>query len=89
MVQLIKSTIEPESWKSDNGSGQGSLRSFTKNGICVLIAYQTFDAHEQIATLLGELREHRQTQRAKDEPAPPNTVQSNRPASETRRPAGR
>jgi len=91
IVQLITSTIEPASWKTDIGSGQGSVRSFTKNGICVLIAYQTFDAHEQIAILLDELREHRQVQTPKDEsPQPKASTQStNKPATETRKPAGR
>jgi len=59
IVQLITSTVEPESWKADGGSGHGSLRSFAKNGVCVLVAYQTFDAHEKIAALLDELRSHR------------------------------
>lgn len=66
IVQLITSTVEPESWKADGGSGKGSLRSFTKSGVCVLVAYQTFDAHEKIVALLDELRAHRQVEKGKE-----------------------
>jgi hypothetical protein len=66
IAQLITSTVEPASWKADGGSGQGSLRSFTKNGVCVLVAYQTFDAHEKIVALLDELRAHRDAQKGKE-----------------------
>jgi len=66
IIQLITSTVEPESWKTEGGSGHGSLRSFTKNGFCVLVAYQTFDAHEKVAALLDELRAHRQAQKNKE-----------------------
>jgi len=66
IAQLITSTVEPESWKTDGGSGHGSLRSFTKNGVCVLVAYQTFDGHEKLAALLDELRAHREAQKSKE-----------------------
>jgi hypothetical protein len=59
IIQLITSTVEPESWKTDGGSGHGSLRPYTKGGVSVLVAYQTFDGHEKIAALLDELRAHR------------------------------
>jgi len=71
--RLITITIEPDSWKreQDKDSGQGNLCSLNKNGACVLVAYQTFDVHEQIAGLLDELRSHRQVQKVKESAAPP------------------
>ncbi len=52
LIQLITSTIEPESW--DEVGGPGSVESFEAN--LSLVVSQTQEVHDQIANLLDQLR---------------------------------
>ncbi|HTQ40782.1 MAG TPA: hypothetical protein VMJ32_17300 [Pirellulales bacterium] len=55
LVDAIKSTINPQSW--DKAGGQGSVATFSDNGVCALIVWQNYDGHEQLETLLQGLRQ--------------------------------
>jgi general secretion pathway protein D len=52
LIQLITTTIAPQSW--DDVGGPGSVESFDTN--LSLVVSQTQDVHEQIADLLEQLR---------------------------------
>ena len=52
LLKLITNTVEPGTWKDEKGTGLGGLQAFTKNGVCVLVVYQTYDVHEKVAKLL-------------------------------------
>ncbi|MDP7015807.1 MAG: general secretion pathway protein GspD [Pirellulaceae bacterium] len=52
LIELITSTIAPESW--DEVGGAGAIESFPTN--LSLVVSQTQDVHEQIADLLDQLR---------------------------------
>ncbi len=54
LIQIITSTIEPESW--DEVGGPGSIDSYEYQGKCVLVFAQTEAIHEQIEQLLATLR---------------------------------
>jgi len=58
LVDLICSTIEPESWRTAGGTA-GEVRPFVGPGLVVLVITQTEDVHEKIAGLLTTLREAR------------------------------
>lgn len=58
LVDLICSTIEPESWRTAGGMA-GEVRPFVGPGLVVLVVTQTEDAHEKITSLLATLREAR------------------------------
>ncbi len=52
LIDLIVTTIAPESW--DDVGGQGSIREFPQN--LSLVISQTQEAHEEITDLLNQLR---------------------------------
>lgn len=52
LINLIKSTIAPDSW--DDVGGTGSMKFFTQNQS--LVVQSTQDIHEQVAELLSQLR---------------------------------
>jgi len=53
LIDLITSTIEPDSWE-DVGTGTGSIRGFDTN--LSLVVSNTQEVHEKIADLLAQLR---------------------------------
>jgi len=53
LIDLITSTIEPDSWE-DVGTGTGSVRGFDTN--LSLVVSNTQEVHEKIADLLAQLR---------------------------------
>jgi hypothetical protein len=55
LVKTIKDAIHPGSVWSDQG-GRGTINPFARENTSALVVLQTFDAHEQIANLLAELR---------------------------------
>ncbi|MFH0983496.1 MAG: hypothetical protein V2A79_18410 [Planctomycetota bacterium] len=57
IVELIRETIEPESWREAGGT-EASIRALEAN----LVVTQTASAHEQIADLLQQLRQERAIQ---------------------------
>jgi len=60
LVRLITDTVEADSWR-DAGGTYGAIREISG----LLVVTQTADAHKQIGTLLGQLREdHLRTIRA-------------------------
>lgn len=52
LVQLLLSTVNPESWR-DNGGAVGNVRPLGT----ILVVQQTRAAHDQILQLLGDLRQ--------------------------------
>ena len=50
----VRNTISPHSWK--DAGGPGALEIFTRDGVCALVVMQSFDGHEQIDSLLTNLR---------------------------------
>lgn len=52
LIDLIKTTVSPETW--DDGGGTGTISSFNVN--LSLVVSQTQEVHEQIANLLEQLR---------------------------------
>jgi general secretion pathway protein D len=54
LLDIIRQTVEPDSWR-ETGGGEGALREL--NG--QLIVYNTSDAQRQIRDLLGQLRRQR------------------------------
>jgi type II secretory pathway component GspD/PulD (secretin) len=59
IVELIRETIEPESWREGASAGtEASIRALEAN----LVVTQTASAHEQIADLLSQLRQERAIQ---------------------------
>lgn len=52
LIDLIKTTVKPETW--DDGGGTGTISSFNVN--LSLVVSQTQEVHEQIANLLEQLR---------------------------------
>ena len=54
LVAAIRSTVSPQSW--DSAGGQGSLATFSDNGILRLVVWQNHDGHDQIEKLLEQLR---------------------------------
>lgn len=57
IIDIIRQTVEPESWR-DTGAGDGSIREL--NG--QLIVYNTSDAHRAVEGLLDQLRAFRALQ---------------------------
>ena len=57
IVELIRETIEPESWREAGGT-DASIHAFDSN----LVVTQTASAHEQVADLLSQLRQERAIQ---------------------------
>ena len=57
IVELIRETIEPESWREAGGT-DASIRALKGN----LVVTQTASAHEQIADLFSQLRQERAIQ---------------------------
>jgi general secretion pathway protein D len=54
IMDLVRTTVEPDSWR-ETGGGEGALREL--NG--QLIVYNTSEAHQQVRSLLSQLREAR------------------------------
>jgi hypothetical protein len=54
LVELITNTVLPQSWEEIGGPGK--IRSSAKNGLQVLVIYQTWRTHEMIEDLLANLR---------------------------------
>jgi general secretion pathway protein D len=54
LIDLITSTIDPESWPEFGGTGSASIRGFPTN--LTLVVSQTQENHERIAELLQQLR---------------------------------
>jgi hypothetical protein len=54
LIDLIRSTLTPQSW--DNSGGQGSVAGFSNGGICALVVWQNYDGQEQVEGLLTKLR---------------------------------
>src|SRR5262249_60866533 len=52
LIKLIMDTVNTDSWR-DNGGQAGAIRELSG----LLVVTQTDDAHKQIETLLGQLRE--------------------------------
>lgn len=52
LIELIKTTVSPETW--DDGGGTGTISSFNVN--LSLVVSQTQEVHEQISNLLEQLR---------------------------------
>jgi hypothetical protein len=52
LIKLIMDTVNTDSWR-DNGGTSGAIRDLSG----LLVVTQTADAHKQIQTLLGQLRE--------------------------------
>src|SRR5262245_59783418 len=57
LADIIRQTISPQSW--DKTGGTGSIAPIGRNGVFALIVMQTFDGHEQIETLLSQMRKLR------------------------------
>jgi general secretion pathway protein D len=57
MLDIIRTNVAPDSWR-ETGGGDGALREL--NG--ELIVYNTSDAHQQVTSLLDQLRETRALQ---------------------------
>ncbi len=57
IIDIIRQTVEPDSWR-ETGGGDASIREL--NG--QLIIYNTSNAHRQVADLLSQLREQRALQ---------------------------
>ena len=53
LIDLIVSTVEPDTW-TENGGGEGEIQPFPTN--LSLVVSQTQEVHEQIADLLEQLR---------------------------------
>jgi hypothetical protein len=66
LIDVIDHTIDPETWKTDKNTGEGAIRSFCNNDICVLVVFQTYEVHDRIADLLDELRTHKSPKTAKE-----------------------
>ena len=66
LIDVVEHTVEPESWKTDKNSSAGEIRSFCSSDICVLVVFQTYDVHDQIAALLDELRTHKSPKTVKE-----------------------
>jgi len=56
LIELITSTIEPDSW--DEVGGAGAIRVCYTRRMRTLVVAQTYQAHQQIQALLSELAEH-------------------------------
>lgn len=52
---LIQAMIAPDSWR-EHGGTQGEIRGFEGPGLAVLVIMQTDEVHEQIESLLTDLR---------------------------------
>lgn len=71
LIDLITSTIAPDSW--DEGTGPGSVYGFEINGKHALVFSQTDEVHRQVAALLDQLRDipdHKTKQQADQENTP-------------------
>lgn len=55
LIEILTSTISPESWREAGGT-QGEVEGFRADGILVLIITQTEAVHEQIESLLTDIR---------------------------------
>jgi len=55
LIELISSTLQPESWREAGGT-IGEIRSYEGPGISVLVVHHTDEGHEQVEKLLGNLR---------------------------------
>jgi len=64
LIELITSTIQPETWRVAGGT-QGECKQYLGAGIIGLVITQTYDAHDEIAELLGGLRAARLPQVAR------------------------
>ena len=56
LIDVIASTIEPESWVEMGGNG--TIEPFLQERLQVLVISQTDEVHEQVANLLTDLRVH-------------------------------
>lgn len=54
LMDAIRTTVSPASW--DKAGGQGSIAAFSNNSVCALTVWQNTQGHEQIDSLLTELR---------------------------------
>lgn len=59
LLDLVTSTIEPETWREAGGT-QGDLQAFVGPGIIGIVVTQTAEVHEQIEALLTMLRAARE-----------------------------
>ncbi|MBA4019687.1 MAG: hypothetical protein C0483_21190 [Pirellula sp.] len=59
LVELITTTILPESWRAAGGSA-GEIKSFRGPGVLALVVTHTDAAHEQVESLLKTLRAARE-----------------------------
>jgi hypothetical protein len=66
LVDIIFNTIEPDSWKTGENPGSGRIQSYKGQGTCVIVVFQTYWVHDQIAALLDELRTHKSPKTAKE-----------------------
>ncbi len=57
LIEAITSSVGHGRW--DGVGGPGSIRAYDGTGIQVLVVSQTYDLHEQIASLLADIREIR------------------------------
>jgi hypothetical protein len=55
LIELITSTIEPETWREAGGT-QGEVKQFYGPGVLTLIVTQTEKVHKQVEELLAALR---------------------------------
>jgi serpin B len=55
LIEILTSTITPESWREAGGT-QGEVKGFHADGILVLIITQTEAVHEQVESLLTDIR---------------------------------
>ncbi|MCC6125845.1 MAG: hypothetical protein IT426_12835 [Pirellulales bacterium] len=80
LIETITGTIRPTTW--ENVGGPATIHPLDTEGIQALVIGQTWQAHEEIADLLANLRKQRKTPLTKEEleklPPPPESVrQSN------------
>jgi hypothetical protein len=71
LENLIRTTIEPESWYAGGKSGAGTMATISLDGHLALVVRQTYAVHRQITTLLASLRDLTpKPEPAKPKPAP-------------------
>jgi hypothetical protein len=82
LIAAIANSVQPRSWGGDGGPGTITL--FESPGIHAIVAWQTQSAHEEIGTLLSQMRaiRDRKAGRSPDDSQSPPTVQ---PAKNYRR----
>ena len=64
VIELIQTTVEPETWLEVGG--EGSISPFEATGITVLVVQQTPEVQIKVAALLEQIRSHRDPEALKD-----------------------